>query len=328
MEEVDFFEDSPYTVTENFINYLHSILNISEDVDTSLHRSISTSVQHLAGQLMKFMEGIGSNWSWTYCSFLFNCGAFCLLLTCRQRHLFSPGWEASVGEFGGKLANSAVSPSGRGCRYLGVALVCGREDRNWDHYGTKKLNISILTGGLSFPMCCSLEVSTQTLLIIGIIDLFSVANSFCSKTIRVAKTGPRHPYLDGEQHSKFHSVRWETPCRSSGGAGFELWILPDMVTCKLWLMIPDVEYIGNCIILIISKNLANISTVLHDFHLFTHLEEKLDMVSLPIYPALRAAPAAAEPHNAALTKHTTLEHPDHVSMAVETSKLTNHHTPI
>ena len=52
------------------------------------------------------------------------------------------------------------------------------------------------------------------------------------------------------------------------------------------------------------------------------------MVSLPIYPALRAAPAAAEPHNAALTKHTTLEHPDHASMAVETSKLTNHHTPI
>ena len=175
---------------------------------------------------MKFMEGIGSNWSWTYCSFLFNCGAFCLLLTCRQRHLFSPGWEASVGEFGGKLANSAVSPSGRGCRYLGVALVCGREDRNWDHYGTKKLNISILTGGLSFPMFCSLEVSTQTLLIIGIIDLFSVANSFCSKTIRVAKTGPRHSYLDGEQHSKFHSVRRETPCRSSGGAGFELGILP------------------------------------------------------------------------------------------------------
>ena len=61
MEEVDIFEVSPYTVTENFINYLHSILNISEDVDTSLHRSISTSVQHLAGHLMKFMEGIGSN---------------------------------------------------------------------------------------------------------------------------------------------------------------------------------------------------------------------------------------------------------------------------
>ena len=76
MEEVDIFEVSPYTVTENFINYLHSILNISEDVDTSLHRSLSTSVQHLAGQLMKFMEGIGSNWSWTYRSLLFSAELF------------------------------------------------------------------------------------------------------------------------------------------------------------------------------------------------------------------------------------------------------------
>ena len=136
----------------------------------------------------------------------------------KLKHLGPTSRRSAVGEFGGKLANSAVSPSGRGCRYLGVALVCSREDRNWDHYGTKKLNISILTGGLSFPMCCSLEVSTQTLLIISIIDLFSVANSFCSKTIRVAKTGPRHSYLDGEQHSKFHSVRQETPCRSSGAS--------------------------------------------------------------------------------------------------------------